>query len=197
MGQDKVFLFLFQNYYSKGDTSWLTAKQREFIFNRAYSLITNQIGEPAPVLDLIDTAGKPTPLYNVKGNYTFVIFWDPNCGHCKEEVPRIDSLYKAKWKALGVQIYAVNVAEAAIDEWKKYINEHNLKNWKHVYQAKEQRSKEEAAGQPNFRQLYDVFQTPTMYLLDSDKRIIAKRLSIEQFDEVMQAKLKNQTTRQK
>jgi thiol-disulfide isomerase/thioredoxin len=190
MGHDRVFIFLFNQYYSKGDTAWLTAKQKEYIFNRAYSLMANQIGEPAAVLDLLDTTGKETPMYSVKAPFTFVLFWDPNCGHCKEVVPRVDSIYEAKWKKLGVKVYAVNVEEKALPEWKKYINENHLNGWIHTYQTKEQREADNKANRANFRQLYDVFQTPTMYLLDSEKRIIGKKLTIEQFDEVMQAKLK-------
>ncbi|BAV09575.1 protein of unknown function [Filimonas lacunae] len=190
MGQDKVFIFLFNNYFSKGDTLWLSTKQKEYIFNRAYSLMANQIGEQAAVLDLVDTSGKPSPMYAQKAPFTFVLFWDPNCGHCKEMVPRIDSMYEAKWKAKGIKIYAVNIDEKANDAWKKYIKDNHLKGWLHVYQTKEQRDADVANGRANYRQLYDVFQTPTMYLLDDQKRIIAKKLSLEQFDEVMSAKKK-------
>lgn len=189
MGQDKVFIFLFNNYFSKGDTSWLSAKQKEYIFNRAYSMMANQIGEPAAALELVDSTGKITPMHAQKAPFTFLLFWDPNCGHCKEMVPRVDSMYEAKWKAKGVKVYSVNIDEKAIPAWKAFIKEHHLNGWTHVYQTKEQRDADVANGRANFRQLYDVFQTPTMYLLDDQKRIIAKKLSLEQFDEVMQAKM--------
>ena len=39
-------------------------------------------------------------------------------------------------------------------------------------------------------QLYDVQSFPTLYLLDKDKRIVAKKLSFEQIDEILQLKLK-------
>jgi thiol-disulfide isomerase/thioredoxin len=195
MGQDKVFVFLFNNYFSKGDTTWLNATQKKFIFDRAYSLMTNLIGEQAPVMDLVDSLGKPKSLYGLQGPFTFVIFWDPNCGHCKETVPRIDSIYNKTWKNLGVKIYAVNVDENTLPEWRKYINEHKLGDWTHVYQTKQQREAEQRAQKANFRQLYDVYQTPTMYLLDKEKRIVAKKLSIEQFNDVIQAKLKNDASK--
>jgi peroxiredoxin len=191
MGQDKVFLFLFNNYFSKGDTLWLNEKQRKYIFDRAYSLIANQINEPAPQLALKDTAGKTVSLYAVRAPFTFVVFWDPTCGHCKEQVPRLDSIYEAKWKALGVAVFAVNTNENTFNDWKQFIAEHHLRGWYHAWQTKEERQAEEGTGQPNYRQLFDVFQTPTMYLLDADKRIIAKKLSIEQYDEVINAKLKS------
>ncbi len=186
MGQDKVFLFLFDNYFSKGDTAWLKPDQRKYIFNRAYSLMANQIGEPAPVLDLTDTLGKTHSLYKEEGPFTFVLFWDPNCSHCKIEVPRVDSIYKAKWKKKGVRIFAVNTSDAAVQAWKDFINEHHLQDWTNVYQTKEAKTADETANRANYRQLYDVFQTPTMYLLDKDKHILAKGLSLLQFDEVME-----------
>lgn len=190
MGQEKVFLFLFDKYYSKGDTTWLSSKQRQFIFDRAYSLMANQLGEAAADLQMVDTANKAVNLYGIKSAYTFVTFWDPNCGHCKETIPRIDSIYQAKWKAQGVKLIGVNMDEAALGDWKKFIVEHKLGGWTHMYQPKAARDEENKKGQANFRQLYDVYKTPTLYLLDEQKRIIGKMLSIEQFDEVLQARIK-------
>ena len=194
MGQEKVFLHLFDKYYSKGDTLWLNEKQRKYIFDRAYSLMANQLNEPAADLDMLDTAGKKETLYEVKAPFTFISFYDPNCGHCKETIPRIDSIYRAKWKGLGVKLVGVNVDEGAMDAWKSFIREHKLEGWLHIYQPKNKREAESKNGVANYRQLYDVFKTPTLYLLDDQKRIIGKMLTIEQFDEVLQAKLKTKTT---
>ncbi|MCW3114545.1 MAG: thiol:disulfide interchange protein TlpA [Segetibacter sp.] len=194
MGQEKVFLFLFDKYYSKGDTAWLNSKQTKFIFDRAYSLMANQLGEPAADLVMADTSGKPVSLYGINAPYTFVTFWDPNCGHCKETVPRIDSIYRAKWKGLGVKLVGVNVDEGANEAWKKFVKENKLEGWAHMYQTKAARDEETKKGVANFRQLYDVYKTPTLYLLDAQKRIIGKMLSIEQFDDVLKAKIKSPTT---
>jgi thiol-disulfide isomerase/thioredoxin len=197
MGQDKVFLFLFNNFYSKGDTAWLTKEHRKYIFDRAYSLIANQIGSAAPALDLVDSSGKTESLYAVKSPFTVVVFWDPDCVHCQKELPVLDSIYRAKWKAEGVKIYAVNVAEDKMDHWKKYIADHHIGDWIQVYQLKSQREEEAASQQANYRQLYDVSQTPTVYLLDKDKHIIAKKLTIDQLDDVITAKIKTQKTTSK
>jgi len=191
MGQEKVFLFLFDKYYSKGDTAWLNEKQRKYIFDRAYSLMANQLGQQGADMQMLDTTGKAVSLFSIKAPYTFLTFWDPNCGHCKETVPRIDSIYQAKWKALGVKVVGVNVDDGANDAWKKFIAEHKLNDWINIYQPKSVKEEEAKKGIANFRQLYDVYKTPTLYLLDNQKRIIGKMLTIEQFDEVLQAKIKN------
>jgi thiol-disulfide isomerase/thioredoxin len=190
MGQDKVFLYLFENFYAKGDTVLLNAASKKTITERAYSLMANQIGLAAAPMDLTDTTGKSVSLYGIKASFTVVAFWDPNCGHCKEEIPRLDSMYRAKWKALGVAIYGVNIYENEVPAWKKFIKEKGLSNWYHVYQTKTARAAEEKLNQPGYKQLYDVFKTPTLYLLDKDKRIIAKQLSIQQFDDLIATKMK-------
>ena len=62
MGQDAVFVYLFENYHSKGLTSWLNEKQMDAISRRAYMLMANLIGEKGANLDMIDSSGKPTTL---------------------------------------------------------------------------------------------------------------------------------------
>ncbi len=190
MGQDKVFVYLFENFYAKGDTMILNPASRKTVTERAYSLMANQLGKPAPVLNLTDTTGKTVSLYNIKSAFTVVAFWDPNCGHCKEEMPRLDSFYQNKWKALGVAVYGVNIYENEVPAWKKFITEKKLAGWIHAYQTKSAKEADERAGVPNYRQLYDIFKTPTLYLLDKDKRIIAKQLSLEQFDDLITTKSK-------
>jgi hypothetical protein len=82
------------------------------------------------------------------------------------------------------------MVDGGMDNWTKFIRENDLKDWLHVYQTKKQQDAEATAGKPGFRQLYDVYQTPVIYLLDKEKRIIAKKLSFEQVDEVLSLKQK-------
>ncbi|MEN9976215.1 MAG: hypothetical protein RIR36_375, partial [Bacteroidota bacterium] len=42
MGQDKVFVYLFENFYAKGDTVILNPASRKTVTERAYSLMANQ-----------------------------------------------------------------------------------------------------------------------------------------------------------
>lgn len=191
MGQDKIFVYLFENFYAKGDTLLLNPASRKTVTERAYSLMANQIGQAAPQLNLTDTSGKISQLYDIGAPFTLVTFWDPNCGHCKEEIPKLDSFYRAKWKKYGVAVYSVNIYENEIPAWKKFIKEKNLSaEWIQAYETKEAKTAGEKAGLPNYRQLFDIYKTPTTYLLDKDKHIIAKQLSLEQFDDLIELKRK-------
>lgn len=188
MGQDAVFVHLFEKYIAPGMADWLNDKQRKYVFDRAYSLMANLVGEKAAPLDLVDSSGNPVPLYNVKASYTVVCFWDATCGHCKEVVPRVDSIFKAKWKNQDVALYGV-MTDGGKESWIKYINDNNLSGWIHAYQPDELKKADNDAGRPNFRQLYDIVTTPKLFLLDKDKRILAKQLTFDQLDDLLQRKI--------
>ncbi len=191
MGQDKVFLHIYQNFFAKGDTVLLNAESNKSIKERAYSLMANQLGLAAAPLLLNDVQDKKISLYTIKAPYTLVAFWDPTCSHCKIEIPKLDSFYKASWKKLNVAVLGVNINAKEINAWKSFINDHNLNDWIHAYQTEEDLNKEIREGRPTtIRQLYDVFKTPTFYLLDANKKIIAKNLSLEQFDDFIKTKSK-------
>ncbi len=190
MGQDAVFVHLFEKYINNNpEVDWFTEKYKKYMTDRAYSLMANLIGAPAQNLELVDTLEKPRPLYDVKAPYVVICFWDATCSHCKEVVPRLDSIYQHKWKQEGVVIYGVMV-DGGREAWVNYIRANNLTGWIHVYETAAQRDSGYAAGKPNYRQLYDVYQTPILYLLDKDKRIIAKKLTFDQIDEVLNVKMK-------
>ena len=144
--------------------------------------MVNQIGVQAAAMNFPDTSGKIVPLYSLQNNFTKVAFWDPTFGHCKIEIPRLDSMYCAKWKALGVDIYAVNINKPEFSSWKKFISKNKLTGWVHTHESNAVRNAGEKSLQMNFRQAYDIYKTPTFYLLDKDKRIISKQLTMEQFD---------------
>ena len=190
MGQDAVFVHLFEKYINNNpQVDWFTEKYKKYMYDRAYSLMANLIGAPAQNLELVDTSEKPKPLFEVNAPYIVICFWDATCSHCKEVVPKLDSMYQHKWKQQGVVIYGVMV-DGGKEAWMNYIHENNLKDWIHVYETAAQRDAGYAANKPNYRQLYDVYQTPILYLLDKDKRIIAKKLTYEQIDEVLAMKMK-------
>jgi len=74
----------------------------------------------------------------------------------------------------------------------KFINDHHLQGWTHVYYSKADESARVSNNIPGYLQLYDVQTVPTLYLLDKDKRILAKKIPFEQIEEVLQYKLKGQ-----
>jgi thiol-disulfide isomerase/thioredoxin len=193
MWEDAVFVHLYEKYFAQKTYPWLTEKGVKTIQDRAYSLMANILGNPASDIELPDTSGKKITLYGIQSQYTVVVIWDPTCGHCKEIVPKVDSLYEQKWKAQGVKIFAMaKETDGNRNDWLNFIREHHLSAWSNVYYSKADEKARVDAGIPGYGQLYDVMSFPTLYLLDKDKRIVAKKLSFDQINEVLQQKISRQ-----
>jgi thiol-disulfide isomerase/thioredoxin len=173
MGMDEVFVHMVEKYYMTGQAYWMDSAQLVKITDRARKIAPNIIGNVAPELALKDSSGKWQILSKVPAKYTILVFWDPDCGHCQKELPKLKEAYD-KWRDKGVKVYAVDI-EVDEAKWKKFIREKNL-DWINV---------NDAAHQSNFRQLYDVYSTPVIYILDDKKVIRAKRIGAEQVDEFL------------
>ncbi len=182
MGMDAVFVHMALKYYQdKALTFWVDETLRYKIVDRAKTLEFNILGKKAQNLTLPDTAGNYQSLYNIKADYTVVVFWDATCGRCKEEMPRLLELYNEQNKTVKmktgkkVDVYAVSLT-VETKTWKDYIRSIKIP-WTNVHDPNHE---------SNFRKLYDVYSTPVVYLLGKDKKIIAKRLSIEQVKEFIE-----------
>lgn len=172
MGMDAVFVHLVEKYYMTGQAYWLTKEQTQKIIARASQLAPNLIGNAAPDLALRTPDSAVVTLSGVEAKYTVLIFWDPTCGHCQVVVPRLDSAYRRHWKQEGVRVVGV-LAGGTKQQWTDYIRDHHLTDWINAW---------DPAGQTNYRRLYDVYMTPVIYLLDAHKKILAKKLDVEQLD---------------
>jgi thiol-disulfide isomerase/thioredoxin len=193
MFEDKIYVHIFEKYFAQKDYPWLTVQGKKTLTDRYYRMIDNILGTPATDIVLPDTANVTTTLYKQPNNFTILIFWDPTCGHCKELAPKLDSLYKAKWKASGVGVFAIaKETDGTIKTWHNEIDKLGLQAWTHVYYSSKTENERIKNNIPGYSQLYDVQSFPTLYLLDKEKRIVAKKLTLEQIDEVLQMKLKGQ-----
>ena len=175
MGMDAVFVHLVEKYYVPGEAFWLNDEQLNKIVDRAYTMAPNLIGKQAAPLEFKDTASHAISLYKTPAKYTVLVFWDPTCGHCKTEIPRLDSAWRANWKSKGVAMIGVKT-EGTREEWLQFIRDHHLKGWIHG---------SDPQSATNYRRLYDVYSTPMVYLLDEKKKIVAKKLGVEQLQEFL------------
>jgi peroxiredoxin len=171
MGMDAVFVHMAKNYYMSGKAYWADSSLIAKISERAIKLEPILLGKVAPNLFMKDTLGNMQSLHGLKSDYTIAYFWDPDCGHCKKETPKLKKFYENFKDELGVEVFAVNTTKEE-QLWKNFINEHDL-SFINV-QDPEQRTA--------FKYRYDIYSTPVVYLLDKDKKIIAKRLGVEDIE---------------
>lgn len=182
MGMDAVFVHLVKKYYMKGVADdWLDDKQLNKLAERALALDPLLIGKKAPNIIVKDTSmSKYLELYDVKANYTVVYIWSATCGHCKVATPKLKKVYD-QYKQYGFEVFGVG-SEFENKEWLEFIRKHEL-NWLN--------GSDGGAYKSNFRTTYDVYSTPQTYLLDKDKKILAKKMNIFSLENILRYYLEN------
>lgn len=200
MGMDAVFVHMVENYYMTGEVYWIEEEQLKKIEERAEKIAPNLIGRPAP--PFLNQLGYPfmknendeiKRLYDINSKYTLLIFYSPDCGHCKKVVPKVklvvDSLsskpklQNLKHKQIDISVYAVQT-EFDKEAWIKLIKEFELEDWTNVCDIQTDPDGNPAASS-NWRDEYDIYSTPVIYLLDQNKKILAKRIDYKQIAKVI------------
>ena len=116
-------------------------------------------------------------LSDVKAEYTVLVFWDVDCGHCQKEIPILLEQYNDLLKEKkDVKVYSVYMQHEG-DKYLKYIAENKLP-WINVY---------DGAHYNNAVEKYDVYSTPVIYILDKNKVIKAKRIDAQQIKNIIKA----------
>ncbi len=109
-------------------------------------------------------------------------FWNSNCGHCQKETPELYKVYEKlrEQNNLGV----ITITEERLNtkddpemkRWKKYLIDHPM-DWSNL---------RDANNYYDFKDMFDVYATPKMFIVDSKThKILAKMLGVEQIEEVI------------
>lgn len=194
MCMDKVFVDMVDTYYTTGQATWLKPDQLKKIQDRAEELRDSMCGGVIPNIilpDLNQTDWKS--LYDIDAKYTVVMIWESTCGHCKKELPLFKELYD-RWNEKGLEIYAIG-NDFDPEPWQKYVREKEYTDWINVsdnplINAQDSamvliQTRQTTLKSLNFRTTFDVFATPKIFLLDRDKRIVAKQISAEQLEDIL------------
>ena len=186
MGLDEVFVNLYDKYFAAGQMNyWANANLMKTIKEHADKVRLSMIGKTAPNLILGDVNKQMKALHDIRKKYTVLYIYDPECGHCKKETPRLVEFLNTTRHDVGV--YTVST-DTSLLKMKKYIEEmkmHKFTNTTFYYSA---------VG--NYNKLYDAPTTPTIYIIDEKKKIIAKKFpSAEKLEEFISNYERFQKTR--
>jgi thiol-disulfide isomerase/thioredoxin len=182
MCMDAAFVHMIEDYYMKAKTPWMDSLNLANVTERALRMKPTLCGQKAPFMSLQDTTGtQTTTLYQIEADYTIVYIWDPDCGHCKKENPKMIELQE-KFKDNSVVVYSVGYP-VENELWIEYLREHpEMGNLINVSDSPQK--------QDNFRYYYDTTSTPVIILLDKDKKIIAKKVGAEQLEQILDSEMK-------
>lgn len=163
--RDELVLYVYNvynsNYCNNGDDN-LNVDQL------IQNLKLNRVGNPIHELYLPNSENELISLKQIaqQNKATLLLFWSANCTVCMEELPSLYSLYQ-KYKHKGLAVYAVNL-DMNRELWLKTIEMNNLK-WININEL-------QPKNQSQVEQKYKIRQTPTLFVIDDELKIIAKDL---------------------
>ena len=159
--------YLFEKYYNKLPLNIQNKKFKD----EKLSLLAAEVGRIAPNFSWKEN-GKLLSLstLNDAENY-LLIFWSTGCSHCIREIPQI---HKYLEKNKKVKVIAFSLEKNDIG-WKNYKK--TLPNWHHVLGLNKWENKT--------ARTYNIMSTPSYFILDANKKIIAKPDALEDVKEAI------------
>lgn len=129
------------------------------------------IGAIAPDIKISATE----TLHTLKGtNKYLIVFWSSTCSHCSAELPKVKEIVSLKSNITVVTVGLED--EGTKEKWSTIVEEY-MKDWKNVMALGKWKSNEAIS--------YDVNATPTYFILNKDKRIIAKPNNFKVLKEIL------------
>lgn len=173
VGTEAVWVYMANKYYLSGEMG-VGEDVKKRIAEKVATMKDLLVNKTFPPLTLTDPTGKKVSVQAIDANYTVLFFFAPTCGHCKEASPVLKAFYD-KNKANGIKVMAIST-EHNMEEWKSFVKTYHLEELINGY---------DALNQIDFNRKFDVVTTPTIYILDKNKKIIARKMPVEQIEDFL------------
>lgn len=187
VGMDAVYVHLAEKYYANGDAPWLDEETTNTIVDNAMDIKPVLIGQTAQDIQVYLEDGTPIKISDIDYEYLVIMFWAPDCGHCKKSMPDVVKFYE-EYKDKGVTLLAI-------------CTKHQEKTpscWE-ILEEKEMTGFINAADTNHrslFKVKYNVKTTPKIFVLDPDRKILMKNIGGQQLGEVMEELLRREKEEQ-
>ena len=165
----KVSKYLIENYYNKMPEKYQNLINIQSIIDDLGLLE----GEQAPDFEFTDLKTKRR-LSDIKGKYTVLIFWSATCPHCLRAMPKIQKFMKGK---KDFTVVAIGLESDQAD----WMREHYFyPEYIHgVFINKKNKWNQDIIKK------YHITETPTFFILDKNKKIIAKPYAVEDLEKTV------------
>lgn len=184
VGYDAIYVHIADNYYAEGKATWVEEENLEKILDNANKIRPVLIGKIAEDITVFDEFEQPIKLSDIEYEYLVLLFWSPDCPHCKKTMPAIVEFDK-KYREEGVRTFAICTKhkDKVNDCW-EYVDEKDMAGFINAAD-KYHRSR--------FKIKYNVQTTPKIFILDKNREIIMKNIGGDQLERVMSEIIKKRS----
>jgi hypothetical protein len=183
LGTEGAFVHLAEKYYIGEPALWDSSTVRR-MKERVAIIKPLLIGKPFPKMSLTDVSGKELNIATLPFKYTIVFIYDPDCSHCKEETPKLFAL-NDYFKSKNIGVVASSIVRDK-QAWKNFIKEFKISSWINGIDIHTNPTTGKDEYYTDFKNTFDVYSTPIVYVLDQQKKIVGKRISVENLKDFIQ-----------
>jgi hypothetical protein len=175
MGLDAVFVSLYDKYFASGEMNfWISDQVKKNVKDHAEKLRPSLVGKTGSNLIMQDQNFQPKSMYDIKNKYTILFIFDPDCSHCREETPKLVDFYHKNKTRFDFEVFAVS-SDTSMQKMRDYIKTMKMP-WITVNGPRSYIPK-------HYSELYHAETTPSLYILDRQHKIIAKKLPVKQLED--------------
>ena len=167
-GFDRPIDYIVENYVIKDDIC-LDTKLEGVIKKRIDQAKNFKPGMVVPDILLPDATGNIISLNNITAPNILIVFYSSGCPHCQEMLPKVNALYTSQSEK-KTEVVAVSL-DTDKKEWLDFITKNSLK-WINISDLKGWDSPASID--------YNMYATPSMFLIDKDKKVVDKPKNIEE-----------------
>jgi len=168
-GFDNVLNYIVENYVIKDDLC-LDQKLTTAMDKRIEQSKMFKVGTTVPNIVMSDLSDSAIELNKIQSEKTLIVFYASWCPHCQTLLPQINELYKNQ-KEKKFEVLAISIDSLKAD-WSNFVKTNNLNDWINASDLKGWEGK--AALD------YFIYATPTMFLVDKDKKLIGMPKTVEE-----------------
>lgn len=172
---ENAAIYLAENYIiPKADLWWDKTIPTDYVPKIVNRIKSNKIGSVANDFIFYTKENKAVKLSEIKSEYTILYFYSPSCAICKPFSVELKKIYSSL-KKRGAKVVAIDISSDYVN-FVKYQQENRLP-WLSLW-----------IGENSQLDLYYSFQTeevPMIYLLDNERRILAKKINTITLDKLV------------
>ena len=130
-------------------------------------------GDVVPDFTLDNLRGEPVTLSHVLKPKNLILFWASWCPHCNDMLPQLKT-WRRHFQANELEIIAVSL-DTSKDNWQQIVRETRFDEFYNLSDLKE--------WDGEVAKKYNIYATPTMFVIDNNLRILAKPNSMSELIE--------------
>jgi len=142
----------------------------EIVLERMEGYKKMQAGTLAPGFSIKDRFNNSYSLDQMESKLVLVMFWASTCDHCQRLIPRLHDWY-TKENNINMEFISISI-DTSRHQYEDFVSRHQLE-WICAYEPLGWHGKVPTA--------YNVYATPSLFLLDEERRIISKPLTYRAF----------------